>query len=220
MAWLKRPAPDSEWVQMYRQGITTPKIATTAGVAETTVRYHLALAARLEPSIRKEHREATTVPPRVTTAGRRNLHDVLEFQRVEGRLPSTGGSSPRERALGIWLHRRRQEAAQETISPIYRGGLDIIPGWETPSTKRNDDEARWHKRLAEVSDYRGAGNDWPRHNKTNVEEERVLGVWLHVQRINHRKGELDADRARKLDNTVPGWRHGRVRSGGRRKAKA
>lgn len=51
MTGLKRSAPDPEWVQMYRQGNTTPKIPAGSGVAETTVRYHFAIATRREPSI-------------------------------------------------------------------------------------------------------------------------------------------------------------------------
>jgi hypothetical protein len=38
MTQIKRPTPNPEWVQMYRRGIPTAKIAETAGVAETTVR--------------------------------------------------------------------------------------------------------------------------------------------------------------------------------------
>jgi DNA-binding CsgD family transcriptional regulator len=43
---------------MYRQGLTTTQIAATAGAGQSTVRYHLALAAA-EPSIRDDHRTAT-----------------------------------------------------------------------------------------------------------------------------------------------------------------
>lgn len=47
----RRPAPDSEWVLMYRQGIPARKIAAVAGAAETTVRYHIAIAAKQDPSL-------------------------------------------------------------------------------------------------------------------------------------------------------------------------
>ncbi|WP_160141917.1 hypothetical protein [Arthrobacter sp. SLBN-122] len=30
------------------------------------------------------------------------------------------------------------------------------------------------------------GTDWPRHQKTDDQEERVLGVWLHIQRADYR----------------------------------
>lgn len=214
---LKRTAPDLEWVQMYRQGITTAKIAAVVGVAETTVRYHLAIAATLEPSIRDEHRRAAVVPPRITAAGRRNLEDVIALYRTEDRLPTISGPTASERRLGVWLHRRRQEAAQGVLSPIYKEALGAVPGWDTPSSKKADGEVRWKQRLAEVGDYMSRGNDWPRHNKTVVKEERVLGVWLHGQRINYRKGALDAAKEAQMDAVLPGWRQGRPRGRRRRR---
>ncbi|WP_244292675.1 helicase associated domain-containing protein [[Micrococcus luteus] ATCC 49442] len=183
-------------------------------MAETTVRYHLAIAARLQPSIREEHRDAATTLPRILPAGRQNLEDILDLYKAEGRLPTTAGSSARERALGVWLHRRRQEAEQGVLSPVYKEALDVIPGWHRPSTKKSDDEARWKQRLSEVIDFLASANDWPRHNKTGIKEERVLGVWLHVQRINHRAGRLDPAKEAQLNAVIPGWRQGR--SKGRR----
>lgn len=196
---------------MYRHGITIPKIAAGAGAAESTVRYHLAIAAKVEPQIRDVHRKATPVPTRITAAGRQNLADVLTLYRGEGRLPTTWGSTARERALGIWLHRRRLDAAKGVLSPIYKEGLEVIPAWHHASTKKADDEARWKQRLAEVSGYLAGGNDWPRHNKSNVKEERVLGVWLHGQRIDYRAGRLDPAKEAQLDSNIPGWRQGRAR---------
>ncbi|WP_411375752.1 helicase associated domain-containing protein [Arthrobacter sp. MPF02] len=119
--------------------------------------------------------------------------------------------SARERTLAAWLHRRRQEAAQGTLSPVYAEALDVIPGWSRPSTKQTDDEARWNRRLAEVSAYRVAGHDWPRHNKTSDQTERVLGVWLHTQRIDYRAGKLTAARKNQLNEMIPGWRQGSAR---------
>jgi hypothetical protein len=76
---------------MYRQGLTTTKIANTARVGKSTVRYHLAIAAAADPSIRDEHRNTTLTPraTRVTAEGLRHLHDALALYRSEGRLPSS-----------------------------------------------------------------------------------------------------------------------------------
>ncbi|MUU70536.1 helicase associated domain-containing protein [Pseudarthrobacter sp. GA104] len=212
MTQTRRTAPDPEWVLMYRRGIPTPKIAAGAGVAETTVRYHLAIAAKQEPGIRAEHQAALPVArQRLTAAGRRNLEDIIAFYQAVGRLPTR--RSAREKALTAWLHHRRQEAAEGTLSPIYAEALDEIPGWSRPSTKQADDQARWKQRLAEVSAYRAVGNDWPRHNKTDDQGERVLGVWLHVQRMNERAGKLDPAKKAQLDEVIPGWRQGRPRRG-------
>lgn len=216
MTHAKRSAPDPEWVQMYRQGIPSPKIAAGAGAAESTVRYHLHLAVQADPDLRHQHKAALGAVTRKTSAGQRNLNDVIAFYEAEDRLPTTGGKTPRERALGAWLHRLRQAAAADTLSPTYREGLSVIPGWEVPSSQKADNEARWHRRLAELKEYLAAGNDWPRHQKCEDEQERVLGVWLHVQRISHRDGALTAEREEQLSTVVPGWREGRARSGGRR----
>lgn len=210
MTEMKRSAPNSEWVQMYRQGIPSTKIAAEVGVAESTVRYHLHIAAQGEPSIRDEHKAAANAVIRNSPAGIRNMHDIIAIYNAEGRLP--GGASARDRALAVWLHRRRQDAAQRSLSPIYREGLSLIPGWDKPSTRKAKDEARWHRRLAEVTQYLDDGNDWPRHTKTATEEERVLGVWLHIQRIKYRNDELDQNKEARLNAVLPGWRRGRAQA--------
>lgn len=208
---IKRSAPHPEWVQMYRQGIPSPKIAAGAGVAASTVRYHLQIAAQADPAIRIEHKAATRPLTRNSPAGARNMSDTIAFYEAEGRLPTTSGATARERAMGVWLHRRREEAAQGILSPSYRQGLGVIPGWEKASTRKADDEARWHNRLAEVIHYRTDGNDWPRHKKADTEQERLLGVWLHIQRIKHRRNQLDQNKEARLNEHLPGWRSGRVR---------
>ncbi|MBE4719545.1 helicase associated domain-containing protein [Pseudarthrobacter sp. AB1] len=213
-----RAAPDPEWVLMYRQGITSPRIAATVGAAESTVRYHLTLATKADPGLRGAHKSAAGKTTRRTAAGAQNLADVVAFHQVEGRQPTTGGRTARERALGVWLHRRRQEAADGTLSPAYRAALSILPGWDTVPRPADRNNARWDQRLAELVEYRAAGNDWPLHKKAATEQERVLGVWLHGQRIDYRTGKIKPAREEQLNESLPGWREGRKRSGGRRKA--
>jgi transposase len=141
MTEARRKAPHPEWVQMYRQGIPSPKIAAEAGAAESTVRYHLHLAVQAEPSIREEHKAASGTVTRNSPAGVRNMNDIIAFYKAERRLPSTHSASSRDRAMAVWLHRRRQEAVDGTISPIYKEGLSVIPDWDRPSTRKADDEA-------------------------------------------------------------------------------
>jgi len=56
-----------------------------------------------------------------------------------------------------------------------------------------------------------AGNDWPRHKRTDTEEERLLGMWLHIQRMKYRRNELAHDKEAQLNMLLPGWRDGRTR---------
>ncbi|MEQ4519298.1 helicase associated domain-containing protein [Pseudarthrobacter sp. B907] len=217
MTKAKRRAPDPEWVQMYRMGIPSPKIAAGAGAAESSVRYHLHLAGQAEPGLREAHKKALGAVTRITSAGLRNLNATIAFYQAEGRLPTTGGKTARERALGSWLHTRRQNAAAGTLSPVYREGLAVIPGWDSVTTRSADNAARWDRRRAELVEYLTAGNDWPRHKDFATEQERVLGVWVHVQRISRRQGTLIPEREAQLNASLPGWRDGRARSGGRRR---
>lgn len=61
-----------------------------------------------------------------------------------------------------------------------------------------------------------AGNEWPRHNKTDDQKERTLDVWLHSQRITDRAGKLTPAKEKQLDKVIPGWRQGRQRRGANR----
>jgi hypothetical protein len=142
--------------------------------------------------------------------GLQNLHDTIALYKAEGRLPSTKSPSARERALATWLTRRRQDHDQGALSPTYSDGLKEIPGWEQ-RTRTSNDEERWSQRLQELTAYLAAGNNWPRHKKTDTEEERVLGMWLHIQRMKYRRDELGQDKEIRLNTLLRGWRDGRVR---------
>ena len=210
MAGVRRQAPDPEWVQMYRQGVPVARIAVLAGAAEATVRYHLQIAARAEPSLRGEHARTVQRPAKkLDERGLKNVADIVALYRAEGRLPSSKSASMRERSLESWLAAKRQQSQKGTLSPAYRDELREIPGWDTPRRQKEQREELWNQRLAELLAYRAAGNDWPLHKEATSEQERLLGVWLHSQRITYRDGTLRPDREQRLDAKLPGWRQGR-----------
>lgn len=213
MTQTKRKTPYPEWVLMYRSGIPATKISAVTGAAQSVIRHHLAIAAKHDPGLRAAHHAAAIPGPnRVTEAGQRNLQGVLDFYEAEGRLP-VASRSRKESNLAAWLIRRRKDAAQGTLAPAYAQALDTIPGWRNHTAKRAADVERWKHRLAEVAAWRAAGNDWPRHQKTDDHEERVLGVWLHTQRIDYRAGKLTDAKEAHLNGVIPGWRQGRPRRG-------
>ncbi|WP_146031839.1 helicase associated domain-containing protein [Arthrobacter sp. AFG7.2] len=83
------------------------------------------------------------------------------------------------------------QAAASALSPAY-AAVDTTPNWRDQPTKRDADAARWKQHLAEVAGYLAAGNEWPQVYKTDDRAERVLGVWLHTQRIDYQAGKLTA----------------------------
>ena len=49
--------------------------------------------------------------------------------------------------------------------------------------------------------------EWPRHQKTNNQHERILGVGLHTRRMDFRASRLSSDK--KLNDCLPGRLEGR-----------
>ncbi|WP_079550091.1 helicase associated domain-containing protein [Arthrobacter sp. 49Tsu3.1M3] len=207
-----RRAPDAEWVLMYRLGLSRQRIAALVRVPAAAVGYHLAIARRQDPGLEAEHQaaaDATPIPyPSPTDLARMEV--VIAWVKAEGRLPRDRSGQRSERSMARWLSVRRREAAVGTLDPAYRNGLTHVPGW-LGNLRDAEDEARWHRRLAQLEDFRHEGNDWPRHGKADSEQEHTLGVWIHTQRYKHRRGELDPVKVKLLDDAVPGWQTGRTR---------
>lgn len=210
-----RAAPHAEWVHMYRLGLSASVIAKLVGAAESTVRYHLQLAAAAEPGLRDAHASSTrsNPPTRVTAHGLANLADVVALYGSEGRLPSTRSADRRERSLAVWLvRRRRQDYDADRLATEYREGLSAVPGWEN-RTRETRDEEQWLTRLATLISYMQSGRDWPRHKSPDDGEERLLGVWIQYQRTKTAAGQLAPQKVQELDTLLPGWRDGRRGSG-------
>jgi hypothetical protein len=197
---------------MYRKGLTTARIAEFGKVSASTVAYHLSVARGQEPGLQDAHDGAAGGEPAARVTGRtlERMNDFIAMVRTEGRYPSSKAGGAAERSLAVWLQRRRRDAAEGRLAPEVRDGLACLPGWQgTPRAAA--DEERWHQRLSDLTEYRAAGQDWPRHKSTDTDTEHDLGVWLHTQRYKLRRGELDPDKRNALDAAVPGWSAGRTR---------
>ncbi|RAM37727.1 hypothetical protein DBZ45_09000 [Arthrobacter globiformis] len=105
--------------------------------------------------------------------------------------------------MARWFSARRREAAQGTLHPAYGEVLSQVPGWDW-NPRKAAEEAQWHRRLAQLVDFREQGNDWPRHKKCDSERGgHTLGLWAHASAkvyeaaIKKAGGELPAS-VRKL----------------------
>jgi hypothetical protein len=196
---------------MYRNGLTRARIAGAENVPTSTVGYHLSVARAQDPGLQDAHEEASRSPAaRVTVRTMQRMNDLIEMVRTEGRYPSSKAGRAQERSLASWLQRRRRDAAEGRLAPEVRDGLACLPGW--PGTPRAAaEEERWQQRLTELTAYRAAGHDWPRHKKTITGTEHDLGIWLHTQRYKQRRGDLHPAKKKALDAAVPGWSAGRTR---------
>jgi len=205
-----RRAPDAEWVLMYRLGLSRKRIADLVGAEPATVGYHLAIARRRDPELEATHLAAAETGAGPSPGGLARMEEIITWVATERRFPTERSENKGERSMARWLSDRRREAAQGIVHPTYVGGLARVPGWDwNPRTAADED--KWHERLAQLIDFREEGNDWPRHKMCDSEREHTLGVWVHAQRQKQRRGELEAEKVKRLDAAVPGWQTGRTR---------
>ncbi|KQQ98417.1 helicase-associated protein [Arthrobacter sp. Leaf141] len=205
-----RRAPDAEWVLMYRLGLSRKRIAELVRAEPATVGYHLAIARRQDPGLEAGHLAAASTGTSPSPAGLTRMEEIIAWIEVEGRFPRYRSEDKGERSMARWLSDRRREAVDGTIHPVYRKGLARVPGW-AGNHRAAADVARWQDRLAQLTAFRAAGNDWPRHHHYASDHERTLGVWIHAPRQKHLLGELEPAKIKLLDVAVPGWRTGRTR---------
>jgi hypothetical protein len=207
-----RRAPDAEWVLMYRLGLSRQRIAALVRAEPATVGYHLVIARRQDPGLEAEHQAAAAAAafPHPSPTDLARMDEVVAWALAEGRLPEDRSGDRGERSMARWLSARRREGAEGTLDQAYRDGLGRVPGW-ADNRREAEDEARWYHRLAQLVDFREEGNDWPRHQKTDLDREHTLGVWIHTQRYKRRRGNLDPAKLKLLDDAVPGWQVGRTR---------
>ena len=208
---IRSAVPMPEWVLMYRSGLSRGRIAALTGASPSTVGYHLKKAMAADPELRPAHLAAAAPKStRVTHQGLARMRELIAAVQETGRYPAQYANDLSERTLAAWLKRRRNEARAGTLAHAYRDGLGVLPGWEG-IPREVVFQARWQDRLTALTDYRAAGQDWPRHQATAGSEEHRLGVWLHRQRFELRRGELAPRKVEALDAAVPGWLAGRRR---------
>jgi hypothetical protein len=207
-----RRAPDAEWVLMYRLGLSRQRIAALVRVPPAAVGYHLLIARRQDPGLETEHQAAAgaALVPYPSPDDLARMEEVATWVGAAGRLPEGRSGERGERSMARWLSARRREAAEGNLDPAYSAGLAQMAGW-LENRRETADEARWHKRLAQLVTYRKEDNDWPRHHDYDSEREHILGVWIHAQRYKRRRCQLDPVKVKLLDDAVPGWQVGRKR---------
>ena len=83
---------------------------------------------------------------RVSADGLARMQELVAMVHETERYPSPRAGTAAERSPGVWLERRRREAAQGTLAAEYREGLGVPWGWQG-ATRAVSDEARWQDRL-------------------------------------------------------------------------
>lgn len=194
----------SEWVLMYRKGLTAARIAAICDVHPQKVTRALGWAKRREPGLAEEHLSNAPTPRMVSRQWAKRCEELACFVSKNGRMPSVRGRSDSESSLGRWLTKQRAAAARSNLSEGKRRALAAVRNWEaTPRSQK--DAQRWEERLAGLAAFMASESRFPSYRRPRSETERILGTWLHGQRQGASNNRLTADQLESLEDRVPGW---------------
>ena len=118
------------------------------------------------------------------------MESLIEYVRETVRSLSRREADQEVRKLGTWLYNRRRESRQGVLREEYHARLDELRGWDGPGGKKLKEDQQWAAKLETRTAYVLAGNDWSRNGTGENEEERAHG-------------------AKRIDEVLPGWVHGR-----------
>lgn len=194
----------SEWVLMYRKGLTPVRIAEVCDVHPQKVTRALGWAKRMERGLEAEHLSSAPKPSPVSRRWAQRCEELIHFNAKNGRMPFARGHGDAESSLGRWLAKQRAAAARGDLPEEKRRALSAVEDWEaTPRSQQ--DARRWEERLGGTAAFFAQEGRLPSYRRPGSERERLLGTWLHSQRQQASKNELTADKLRSLQDRVPGW---------------
>lgn len=178
--------------------------ADTAGTLDDDVRDMLdeiAPAWRTRPS-RK--------PPEPDLHSRRATA-YAAFIEHTGSRPRQRGGNAEERSLGIWMATLRRRIKRDDLPLEIRSAVSVVlPGWDSPSgalPHELETMISFPQRIESLRNYLDEHNGIlpPKYG-----DDDGLGLWLVKQRVLLRRGELDPEHERALDDLVsPKWRDDR-----------
>lgn len=194
----------SEWVLMYRKGLTAARIADICHVHPQKVTRALGWAKRREHGLEEEHLSNMPQPSSISPRWAERCEELTRFAGQNGRMPYAKGHSDSESSLGRWLAKQRAAAARGGLSQEKRRALAVAGAWEATPRSQND-ARRWEERLAGLTAFVALQSRLPSYRRPYSETERLLGTWLHGQRQRAFHNRLSADQLQSLQDKIPGW---------------
>lgn len=192
----------SEWDLMYRQGLTVSKIAAVCRYRVGTVSFHIRDRKERDPSLETDHQANYKKTSPLTVAWMTNIATLEDFHERYARYPTLTDGTPAAR-LGPWLAAQRRALRRGELSPEKIAALDRLPGWDI-SQRTVTDQKRWNLRLNQVTDFWAEHGRWPRY-RCDEETEKILGIWVYVQRSEAFNQRMKPQTRKRLDAVLPGW---------------
>ena len=194
-----------EWDMMYAAGLTAREIADRCHANVATIHLHLRVREKHTPGLHTTHAKALADrdPDRPSTRWRQRLTEVLAFQEVHHRLPSSTAEGI-ERSLAQWVALQRNSYLKGGMSAGKIVLLDQLDGWKMDVPQQRRDE-HWRNMLNAVAAFVSSTGQMPRYKTYATEHEHRLGVWLHHQHQARAESTLPSWRLDALNEVVPGW---------------
>ncbi|MGK3708629.1 helicase associated domain-containing protein [Arthrobacter sp. IK3] len=122
------------------------------------------------------------------------LDEVASFRQTHGKLPGDSKTTPRERALQVWVKRQRVKELEGKLAADQVAGLDKVdPDW-----RANQVQLNWESMLTMASLLRSKTGTLPAHGTPE-------GAWMRGVAQRHRAGLLPESEAKEMDKHLPGW---------------
>ena len=137
------------------------------------------------------------------------LARAVAFHAETGRLPSLSSADSNEQTLEDWLRRQAatRTAARDRWHTERVAILDsFLPGWRLRT--RTGDQKRWESQLEQIVEHVQTHGRLPVMGPASSPGEFALCKWIAAQRHAQKKGKLYPERAARLDEVIPNWRHG------------
>lgn len=134
-----------------------------------------------------------------TTANWEFWYGLLQtFVEKMGHARVPQGWSEGDHPLGTWVGNQRAFYRRGLLGDARTVRLEAIPGWSWDSRA-----AAWEVAYRQLCAF-VASTGTALVPQDQVEDGFALGRWVNKQRIAYRRGTLNADRSRQLDQ-LPGW---------------
>lgn len=127
---------------------------------------------------------------------------VAVVERLGGRFPTSGAKDPEEHRVAEWLSSQRTHRSRMSREQV-RELDERLPGWNRGR------EQVWRERLSWTSEFVRRNRRFPSQHSANV-VEASHAAWVRAQRRS--ATNLTPERARMLDEMLPGWSSGRHRA--------
>lgn len=129
---------------------------------------------------------------------------IVDFERVNGRLPRFSRTDRAEYLMSQWLTSQRWRANLGHLSAVRLAHLNhTLPDWRGLAVSGGQDDT-WFSRATELASFIEDHSGFPRHSAA-VPDERPLTSWLWRQRTLANHGTLRGDRLVHLNLLLPGW---------------